>query len=119
MAKVSSKKERCLDWAVCGTLIIVVILVLNFLFYRQDPIAHKEHTGTLIYKIYYTNDHVVEKKVSGIYGYSLSTYRGSNNLSVHKRNISTWIPVLKHVGLMEDGISTTAPIEVVSFKFDY
>lgn len=115
----SYKEERRLDWIVCGILIIAVILILNFLFYRQDPIAHKEHIGTLTYKVYYTNDHVVEKKVSGIYGFSLSTYRGSNSLNVHKRNVSTWVPVFKHVGLMEGEVSTTAPIEVVSFTVDY
>ena len=115
----SYKEERRLDWIICGALIIVVILILNFLFYRQDPIAHNEPTGTLTYKVYYTNDHVVEKKVSGIYGFSLSTYRGSNNLSVHKRNVSTWVPVFKHVGIMDGVASTTAPIEVVNFKIDY
>lgn len=115
----SYKKERLLDWIIGGALIIVVILVLNFLFYRQDPIAHNEPTGTVTYKVYYTNEHVVETKVSGIYGYSLSTYRGSNSLSFHKRNVSKWLPVLKHVGIMEDGVSTTAPIEVVSFTVDY
>ena len=102
----NKKKEDCLTWIVCGVLIIAVVLLLNFWYYRQDPIAHNEPTGTVTYKVYYANDHVVEKKVSGIYGYSLSTFRGSNNLSFHKRNVSKWVPVLKHVGIMEDGIST-------------
>jgi len=115
----SFKKERYLDWIACGIVVIAVISVLNFWFYRQDPIAHNEPTGTVTYKVYYTNDHIVEKKVSGIYEYSLSTYRGSNSISVYRRNVSTWVPVFKHVGIMEGEVSTTAPIEVVSFKIDY
>ena len=113
-----SRKEKileCLKDAVITIAFIAVIMFgLDLLFKKQDCVTDKQ-PGTIKYRVYYTPDNIKEYQVPNVYGYNVYSSRGSNSISVVTGNVSTWIPVLKHVALSEVAVETTAPVEFLGF----
>jgi len=113
-----SRKEKILDCL--KDVIIPIVLVagivfgLDLFFKKQDCVTGKQ-PGTIKYCVYYTPDDIKEYQVLNVYGYNVYSSRGSNSISVVKGNVSTWIPILKHVALEEVAVETTAPIEFLGF----
>ena len=101
-------------------VVIPVVLVagtvfgLDLFFQKQDCVTGKQ-PGTIKYRVYYTPDNIKEYQVLNVYGYNVYSSRGSNSISVVKGNVSTWIPILKHVALEEVAVETTAPVEFLGF----
>lgn len=86
-----------------------ILIVLALLTLSCSPKKDaEEHEYLLIYKVYYPGN-TVEKEMTFCSSkecrYVLSSYKGSNNLTIYERKF-----VLSSV------LSTTAPIEVVYFN---
>lgn len=98
------------------TVVITVGFVfgLDLFFKDQDYVTGKQ-PGTIKYRVYYTPDNIKEYQVLNVYGYDVYSSHGTNAISVVKRNVSTWIPVLRHIAISEIVIDTTAPVEFLGF----
>ncbi len=113
-----SRKEKILgclrDVVIPVVLVAGIVFGFDLFFQKQDCVTGKQ-PGTIKYRVYYTPDNIKEYQVLNVYGYNVYSSRGSNSISVVKGNVSTWIPILKHVALEEVAIETTAPVEFLGF----
>lgn len=113
-----NRKEKILgglkDTVITIVLIAGIVFGLDLFFKKQDCVTGKQ-PGTIKYRVYYTPDNIKEYQVLNVYGYNVYSSRGSNSISVVKGNVSTWIPILKHVALSEVAVETTAPVEFLGF----